>query len=352
MKSGVTCWQSPANIALVKYWGKREPQLPTNPSLSITLSQSVSQTTVKFWENINRDPLLVFRYDERPEPSFEPRVARYLESILPHLPFLKHFSLEVDSFNTFPHSSGISSSAAFMSSLALSLCQIERWIEGNYLLDDAFRQKASLCARLGSGSAARSVYGNFVIWGHADFIAESSDEYAIPWPEPVHPVFDNYHDAILIMSSARKSLSSSAGHALMNNHPYASQRYLNAHQNLKRLTGILKSGDLEGFVTLVEQEALELHGLIMSSPGGPVLMEPQTLTAIRTIRQFRKETGCQIAFSLDAGPNLHLLYPQANREQVVKFISDQLAGLCEKSQWIDDQAGAGPVWMETLSEKE
>jgi len=349
MKQGKTSWSSPANIALVKYWGKHGDQLPSNPSLSMTLSASVSQTSVAFEWSPDLQPEVLYRYDSKPKPGFETRVRQYIERLKPEIPWLGHTRIEINSLNTFPHSSGISSSAAFMSSLALSLCQIERWLDNNYQLDNDFYRKASHVARLGSGSAARSVYGGFSLWGRADFIGSSDDRYAIPFTESMHQVFGDMYDAILIISSGMKSLSSSAGHALMNQHPYRENRFKRANHQLERLAAILRSGDQAGFVSLIEEEAMELHGLIMSSEGGPILLEPATIAAIRAIRRFRSESGCQLGFSLDAGPNLHLIYTARDREQDKSFIQSDLLQYCEGGRWIDDRMGNGPRWHEADS---
>ncbi len=339
--TGTVAWESPANIALVKYWGKHGNQLPQNPSLSMTMSRSVSRTEVS-WKPAVGNPVHRFRFEGRENPKFEARVLGYLDKISGLMPFLSHYSLEINSLNTFPHSSGISSSASFMSSLALCLVDMESILADHRLPESEFYHRASYVARLGSGSAARSVYGGFVHWGASPEIPGSSDEYAIPMNTGVHEVFRNYHDAVLIASSKPKPLSSSAGHALMDSNPFAEVRYAAARKNIGKLNHILGSGNLEAFIHLVEQEALTLHGLILASDGGKILMEPATLEIIRKIREFRTETGLHPAFTLDAGPNVHLLYPDEERAAIKAFIESTLAPLCENGWWIDDEVGGGP----------
>jgi diphosphomevalonate decarboxylase len=339
--TGTVSWQSPANIALVKYWGKHGYQLPQNPSVSITLSESVTTTTVQ-WKRSGGNRQISFLFEGKPHPKFELRVTNFLNKILPFMPSLGDLSLDISSSNSFPHSSGISSSASFMSSLALCLTDIDQVLTGITTAESEFFRKASHLARLGSGSAARSVYGGFVHWGYSEAVHGSSDEFAIPVNHLIHNAFNNYCDAVLVVSSKPKPLSSSAGHALMDQNPFSSARYQSAKSNIEKMFGILATGDQEAFISLVEQEALTLHGLILASEGGKILMEPNTLAIIREIRDFRAVTGSHLAFTLDAGPNVHLLYPGNEADRVKEFIALKLAPLCEGGRWIDDAAGNGP----------
>lgn len=336
----MTTWTSPANIALVKYWGKQGEQLPQNPSISITLAESVT-TTGMTWSKAIGKPAHTFLFEGRKEPVFEKRVFEYLDQVIFLIPALKSFSLEITSRNTFPHSSGISSSASFMSSLALCLVRMEEVISGIRLSTAEFFRKASFLARLGSGSAARSVYGGFTLWGATPAVPGSSDEFAVIINHLVHPVFKTYRDAILVVSSRPKAISSRAGHRLMESHRFAQARYNGARENIETLLQILAAGDQEAFIHLVEEEAMTLHGLIQSSTGGPILLEPRTLSVIRLIREYRSQTGSKLCFTLDAGPNIHLLYPGDEAGPIRNFIENALQPLCEDRFWIDDHIGEG-----------
>ncbi len=175
---------------------------------------------------------------------------------------------------------------------------------------------ASHLSRLASGSACRSVYGGYVIWGNVPELAGTSDDFAIPVPFEVNPVFKGMKDAILVVSSKEKAVSSRAGHSLMEGHPYAGARYEMAMTNLLNLSEALRSGDFEEFVRITESEALNLHALMMSSHPSYLLIEPNTLNIVNAVRLFRKETKIPVCFTLDAGPNVHLLYPAANVQAV------------------------------------
>ncbi len=335
-----TIWCAPANIALVKYWGKQGDQLPQNPSVSMTLSRSVTTTVMK-WTRVTGPPVHSFLFDGQPEPLFERKVFSYIDKIIKILPYLSNFNLDISSSNNFPHSSGISSSASFMSSMVLCLLRAEEKISGKPADPLEFYRNASTLARLGSGSAARSVFGGFNVWGATGAVAGSSNEFAININDRVHPIFKTYRDAILIVSSGVKSLSSSAGHGLMESNPYAAERYKSAGENTHKLIGILKSGNQEEFMRIIEEEAMTLHGLIQASSGGPILMEPGTISIIRRIREYRSHTGSSLCFTLDAGPNIHLLYPEDEAGEIRRFIEGSLLQYCENSNWIDDRIGDG-----------
>lgn len=332
-------WQSPSNIALVKYWGKHGIQLPSNPSLSFTLSECHT-TTELYWKEGEGKVDLLFNGERR--EKFTARAYDYLQSISSYLPFLKNINLHIDSMNNFPHSAGIASSASAMSSLALCLCSLEKEVTGIDLPEEEFYRKASFLGRLGSGSAARSVYGGYVSWGKSEKVPDSSDEYASHLPIEIHESFMDMRDTILIVDEGIKAVSSSAGHKLMATHPYRNQRYETAHKNFNVLMKALRKGDNAAFIQIVETEALGLHALMMSSNPGYILLKPDTLHIIHKIRAFRELSCTPICYTLDAGPNVHLLYHQKDSLEVEEFITQELLLYCNDKYRINDHIGKGP----------
>jgi diphosphomevalonate decarboxylase len=140
-----------------------------------------------------------------------------------------------------------------------------------------------------------------------------------------------------VVSAAEKAVSSSAGHALMDVLPYASARFEVARNNLQHLIECMRHDDrLEEFMSICESEALQLHALMMSGRSPYILMEPNTLSIIREVWRFRKETHIPVCFTLDAGPNVHLLYPLLFREQVVSFLKSLLNKYCQDIPIIND----------------
>jgi diphosphomevalonate decarboxylase len=339
---GEVSWKSPSNIALVKYWGKFGHQLPKNPSLSFSLKESYTQTTIYYQTAIN-EPVREFYFDKKLNIKFATRIWKFIDSLEKTYPFLSNLDLKIETQNSFPHSAGIASSASAMSALALCLVDLERKIFGCPEKEEDFLKKASYMARLGSGSAGRSVYPGFSIWGMAKNVEESSDnKFAIPFNQQIHAAFQNLKDAILIVDSGEKEVSSSAGHILMDHHPFAEDRIAQANTHLSELNKALISGDKTAFTKVVESEALSLHGLMMSSDPWFVLMKPASLEIIQRIKTYREKTGYFIAFTLDAGPNVHVIYSPENELEIVKFIEKELKPLCHQSQVIYDEMGDGP----------
>ncbi len=335
-------WESPSNIALIKYWGKMGVQLPRNPSLSMSLKNSVSRFELSYSPKKDGEKNLIYLFEGKENKAFEDKLSRFIDSVSNDLPCVTKYQLKISSSNTFPHSAGIASSASAMSALALCLCSMQEAIDEMEMPKDFFLQKASRIARLGSGSASRSVFGKYAIWGDSEGYAESSDYYAIPLKGEIHPIFQDLQDTILMIDSSAKKVSSTAGHELMNNHPYASARFQQARQNMAELLDVLANGDFNRFIQIIENEALSLHGLMMSSNPSYTLVKPNTLTAIDRIKSFREKTQVPLCFTLDAGPNIHLLYPKADENVVQNFIKQDLVELLEDGKYIQDGMGNGP----------
>ena len=123
----------------------------------------------------------------------------------------------------------------------MCLMSLERSLSKTELSDEFVNKKASFLARLGSGSASRSIEGPLVVWGNHPVIEGSSDLFGVPFPYKVHEVFNNYQDAILLVDKGEKQVSSTVGHDLMHNHPFATQRFQQANENLATISDILTS---------------------------------------------------------------------------------------------------------------
>lgn len=343
-QEGSVAFASPSNIALVKYWGKRPVQIPENSSLSFTLSTCRTETKVSFTQkSIQTDEInFSFLFEGRPKPSFEPKIATFLDRVTPYFSFLTDFDFVIESENTFPHSSGIASSASGMSALAMCFVAVEAQLGGKLTADKQI-EKASFLARLGSGSACRSLEGPITIWGEHSKIEGSSNEYAVRFKGKPHPVFSNYQDTVLLIDKGEKQVSSTVGHDLMYGHPFSKQRFVQANENLEKLSKVIEKGDLEAFIAIVESEALTLHAMMMTSQPYFILMKPNTLEVINKIWQFRKTSGIPVCFTLDAGANVHVLYPENHKDSVLSFIKENLAVHCQNKQYICDHTGNGVI---------
>lgn len=310
----------PSNIALIKYWGKYEGQIPANPSISFTLSNCKTETKMIF-KSGEKFSVKTFLAGKE-ETKFSEKIEKYFRSIEKYLPWILQGSFVIETENTFPHSSGIASSASGFGAIAKCLMEMDREFSGKDFFD---AKKASFLARLGSGSACRSVYDGLVVWGDVNEVKGSSDLYAVKYPdEEIHPIFRDFNDYVLLIHEGQKSVSSTVGHGLMNTNPYAERRFQEARENFVPMKEILKSGDLQAFMKLVEHEALTLHAMMMMSDPAFILMQTGTLQVINRVWEFRKETNLPLFFTLDAGANVHLLFPSEKKAEISNFIETEL----------------------------
>lgn len=329
----------PSNIALIKYWGKYDGQIPANPSISYTLNHCHTQTEVQFLANEDFGVQTFLAGKE--ELKFAEKIEKYFRNIEKYLPWILKGRYRISTQNTFPHSSGIASSASGFGAIAKCLMELDRTFRSSSEVDsiDKDVQKASFLARLGSGSACRSLYEGLVVWGETETVAGSSDLFAVPYPEQeIHSVFKSFNDWVLLIHEGQKTVSSTVGHGLMNTNPYAERRFQEARENFVVLKEILKSGDLEAFIKLVEHEALTLHAMMMMSDPAFILMKTGTLEVIHHIWKFREETGLPLFFTLDAGANVHLLFPNNGSEKtIVNFIENQLLKFTQQGGVVKDE---------------
>ena len=199
-KKGNITWKVPSNIALVKYWGKREQQLPQNPSISFTLDACFTITTIEFSKRKNNEKNINFDifFEGENKEEFKPKIEKFFTLIQQYVPFISNYDFIIKSRNSFPHSSGIASSASGMAALALCIMSLEKRLNPS-ITKAFFNAKASFLARLGSGSASRSIEGELVVWGKHDEIKGSTDLYGTKFSSTIHKNFKNYHDTILLV---------------------------------------------------------------------------------------------------------------------------------------------------------
>jgi diphosphomevalonate decarboxylase len=347
IEKGSFQWSAPSNIALVKYWGKKENQIPANPSISFTLNNCKTVTKLDFLKKENSDNKFLFDllFEGKPKEDFKPKIQKFFERIFEYCPYLKNYHFTIDTKNTFPHSSGIASSASGMAALAMNIMSLEKALNPS-ISEEYFYQKASFLARLGSGSACRSIKGKIVVWGKHLEIEHSSDLFGVEFSSPVHQNFNDYQDTILLVDKGEKQVSSTVGHDLMFGHPYAEKRFEQAHNNISKIKNVLETGNLEEFIKIVESEALTLHSMMMTSFPYFILMKPNTLEIINKIWKFRNETKIPVCFTLDAGANVHVLYPENVRVETLQFIKNELVGYCQNGQYICDEIGFGAILIE------
>lgn len=319
-------WRAPSNIALVKYWGKKEGQIPCNPSLSVTLSDCWSETKLEYQKgNFKVD----YYFLEKEIFSQNLKLKNFIQQATNCYPELLNYRFVFHSANNFPQGTGMASSASSYASIALCLLSLLK-NEGHFTGETSlFLDQASFLARLGSGSASRSLWGGFVSWGDQDL------EKGAPNLD-IHPIFQTMKHACIIVSEEEKKVSSTQGHHLMNDHLFARERYRQAQENFQKLTLILKEGGWSDFQKIVFQEAMTLHALMMSASSPFILMEPLTLELLKVTRK----SAFDFAITLDAGANLHLFYPKSQEKDATIWL--QKISRSYSRQVLYNHVGSGP----------
>lgn len=287
---------APSNIAFVKYWGNLDDdaRLPFNDSISMNLSAATTTTTVGFDDPLAADALTIDgrAYDPN-DPADAPAVAR----VSRQLDLLRARAgvaarARVDSRNSFPMGTGIASSASAFAALtvaaaaALGLSLDERTL--------------SALARRGSGSAARSVPDGFVRWHAA--AADSQSFAASLFPAAHWPL----HDVVAIVSRTHKAVGSGGGHAVAASSPLFAERIARLPRRLATVEAAIGARDLAALGPELEAEALELHAVAMTGRPPVLYWDGATVELLHAVRRWR-DGGLPVWFTLDAGPNVHLI---------------------------------------------
>ena len=287
------------NIAFIKYWGNQDDvlRIPANGSLSMNLDGLETQTTVSFDTDLGNDQLIL-----NGEPAGEEALNR-VSQLLDRLRLLADINTRarVVSENNFPTGTGIASSASAFAALtlaavtALGLCLSER--------------ELSQLARTGSGSASRSIPGGFVEW-QPGTDHESSFASSIAAPEHWDLV-----DFIVLISQEHKKVGSSSGHQIAGTSPLQEARVLDAERRLGICRKALLEKDFKTFAEIVEQDSNLMHGVMMTSDPPLYYWLPGTLEIMQGVQSWRKE-GLPVCFTIDAGPNVHVICQKSAAEAV------------------------------------
>lgn len=309
----MTTWsaiaQAHPNIAFIKYWGNRDPalRLPANGSISMNLAGLWTRTRVTFSPQATQDRL-VLNGRESQGRALE-RVKIVLDWVR-EASGLRHAAL-VESRNNFPTGAGIASSASAFAALAVATAAAA----GLQLTE----RDLSRLARRGSGSACRSIPGGFVEWLPGD---TDGDSYAYSLAPPEH-----WHlaDCIAIVSAAHKPVGSTEGHTLADTSPLQPVRVAQAPERLAHCRQAIQQRDFAALAEVVELDTHLMHAVMQTSHPPLLYWEPGTLAVMHAVRALRRE-GLPVAYTIDAGPNVHVLCP-AEVHQRVRAALEQIPGV-------------------------
>lgn len=290
---------APSNIAFTKYWGRKDEslRLPANGSISMCLSNLLTTTTVEFSENYTKDELIL--NGKTPKEEETERVIKHLDRIrkLANL----NQKAKVVSNNNFPIAVGLSSAASGFAALTLAAAKAA----GLNLSE----KQLSILARQASGSACRSIPAGFVEWLDGN---TSETSYA----KQIFPAsYWKIADVVVVVSTARKEVSSSQGHAAAKSSPFMAVRLGRMKEKNNRVRKLIKEKNLTSLGELIEQEALELHTIMLTQYPPLIYWTPGTLTIMKLVSSWRAE-GIPVYFTINTGQNIHLICEQKDAKKV------------------------------------
>lgn len=308
MSSKTTAIAHP-NIAFIKYWGNRDARLriPLNDSLSMNLAQLTTTTTVEFNSRAKEDRVVID--GKEANETARARVAAHLDRVRAMAKM--DTRARVESKNNFPIGTGIASSSSAFAALSLAATRAAG-LELN-------ERELSILARQGSGSACRSIPPGFVEW-----IGGRTNEgsYAVSILPPDHW---DLRDVIAIVSAEEKQVGSTKGHAAATTSLFLPERLNALPARLHRVRRSLIAKDLHGMGAELEAEALELHLIAMTSHPPVFYWTPEMVRVIQGALVWRAD-GLSVYFTLDAGPNVHLICEGKDAEQV-ESLARQVPGV-------------------------
>jgi diphosphomevalonate decarboxylase len=290
-----------SNIAFIKYWGNLDDdlKLPANSSISMNLDGLYTDTTVTWDATLEKDRLIL--NDTPDESTALKRVSSHLNRIRDRFGITPFAA--VISKNNFPMGAGIASSASSFAALSYAAVAAAGI--------DVSERELTTIARLGSGSASRSIPTGFVEWYTAKTHEES---YAASFAPP--PQWELV-DVIAIVSAAHKPVVSQEGHRSANTSDLQAARVVGAPERFKRCKEAILAHDFQAFTDVVEYDSNLMHAVMMTSRPPLFYWQPTTLTVMEQVRQWRAE-GLDVCYTLDAGPNVHCICLRKSAEVVSK----------------------------------
>jgi diphosphomevalonate decarboxylase len=294
-----------ANIAFIKFWGKRDAELnlPANSSLSMNLAELTTVTTVEFSPDFDDDLVILDGQEMRGETR--QRTVAHLDRVRTMAGL--RVRARVISENSFPVGAGLASSASGFAALSLAASRAAGL--------ELSQRELSILARFGSGSACRSVPGGFSEWAVGTC---SEDSFARQIAPQEHW---DLRDVIAIVSRVHKQVSSTEGHSLApTSHLYQARLSSIADRLAKARVALLEK-DLATLGPLIEEDTASMHAVMMTSRPPIYYWQPGSIQLIHQVQNWRAE-GLEVYFTLDAGPNVHLICQATDQPEVEKRLKD------------------------------
>lgn len=289
---------APSNIAFIKYWGKKDKELklPENASISMNLSNLLTTTTVEFSPKFKEDFVIVNGQNDSKQSN---RVIEHLNLIRKKTNIL--LKTKVVSKNNFPDGTGLSSSASGFAALTLAATKAAEL--------NLNEKELSILARQGSGSACRSIPDGFVEW-------------AGEWAESLYPQdYWKINDVVAIISQEKKEVSSTEGQKLASSSPFFQTRLENINKKTNQFKKSLETKNFTEFGQIIENEALELHAIMLTSTPSLIYWQPETVKLMKLVKKWR-DGGLEVYFTINTGQDIHLIIEEKNRNKLVNRLKD------------------------------
>lgn len=289
---------APSNIAFIKYWGKKDEELklPENGSISMNLSNLLTTTTVEFNPDFKEDSVIINNKNDSKESNL---AIKHLDLIRKKANIFQ--KAKVVSNNNFPEGTGLSSSASGFAALTLAASKAA----GLNLSE----KELTILARQGSGSACRSIPDGFVEW-----VGEGAKSL---YP----PEYWAIVDVVAIISQDKKDISSTEGQKLAKTSPFYVTRLNNINEKINRFKKSLETKNFTEFGEIIENEALELHAIMLTSTPSLIYWQPETVKMMKLVKKWRSD-GLEVYFTLNTGQDIHLIVEEKNTEKLVNRLKE------------------------------
>lgn len=329
---------APSNIAFIKYWGRKDEvlRIPENGSISMNLSNLLTTTTVEFSQDLKHDVISIIRHSgerKRLQNLSSSRLRQVRDSGLVHYSSLArmtgfgqyeiqrviehldrvralaniNYKAKVVAKNNFPTGTGLSSSASGFAALTLASTKAT----GLNLSE----KELSILARKGSGSACRSIPDGFVEWIDGDSNETSYSVSLFP------PDYWDIVDVVAIVSKDRKEIPTTEGQKLARSSPFFPVRLKRIKEKTQVIKKYIREKHFEAFGEMIEQEALELHAIMLTSTPSLIYWLPETLKVMHAVKKWRQE-GLEVYFTVNTGQDIHLICQKKDVEKAIKKIEE------------------------------
>lgn len=295
---------APSNIAFIKYWGKKDEllRLPANSNISMNLTNLLTTTTVEFDSLYQEDDITV-NGERNGRESI--RIIKQLDLIRKKAGFLQRAKVKTE--NNFPSSTGLSSSASGFAALTVAACHA-----ANLSLNE---KELSILARLGSGSACRSIPEGFVEW------AEGTDSES-SFASSLYPSsYWDIADVVAVVSREKKHIPTSAGHSIAGTSPFYRTRLAGMEAKIKLFKTLLEKKDFTQFGEVIEREALEMHAVMITSIPPLLYWLPTTVLLMKEVQRWRKEDSLEAYFTINTGQDVHIICQKQDKTQVCEKLA-------------------------------